>query len=106
MWSAPSDRLVFRLYLRGWRSTLREAKGAKDRKTIFPLSLIEPLKQHLPRVKALHKRDLRAGFGEVYLPYALARKYPNAGREWMLGHISSYEMVPVRFVRLLYDGAS
>jgi len=52
---------------------IHEAKGAKDRKTMLPLSLIEPLKQQLLRVKALHQRDLREGFGEVYLPYAFAR---------------------------------
>jgi len=61
---------------------VREAKGAKDRKTMLPLSVIEPLKQHLLRVKAQHERDLREGFGEVYLPYALARKFPQAGRDW------------------------
>lgn len=66
---------------------VRDAKGAKDRKTILPLSLIDPLKQQLLRVKALHQRDLRTGFGEVYLPYALARKYPNAGRDWIWQYV-------------------
>ena len=50
---------------------------------MLPLSLIEPLKQQLLRVKALHQRDLREGFGEVYLPYALARKFPHAARDWI-----------------------
>lgn len=61
---------------------VREAKGGKDRKTMLPLSLIEPLRQQLARVRALHQRDLREGFGSVYLPYALARKYPHASRDW------------------------
>ena len=42
--------------------------------------LIEPLRSHLARVKLVHERDLAEGFGEVYLPFALARKYPHAGR--------------------------
>ena len=66
---------------------VREAKGAKDRKTMLPLSLIEPLKQQLLRVKALHERDLREGFGEVYLPYALARKFPHASRDWIWQYV-------------------
>jgi integron integrase len=61
---------------------IREGKGAKDRVTMLPTSLVEPLTQHLARVKLLHDSDLRAGYGDVYLPFALARKYPNAGREW------------------------
>ncbi|NDP48951.1 MAG: integron integrase [Sulfuriferula multivorans] len=61
---------------------VREGKGNKDRVTMLPQSLIEPLQQHLARVKGLHERDLEAGFGDVYLPFALARKYPAAGREW------------------------
>lgn len=61
---------------------IREGKGFKDRITMLPTSLGAPLQQHLARVKALHESDLKTGFGEVSLPYALARKYPNAGREW------------------------
>ena len=61
---------------------VREGKGNKDRVTMLPQSLIEPLQQHLKRVKALHEKDLTAGFGDVYLPFALSRKYPTAGREW------------------------
>lgn len=61
---------------------LREAKGDKDRSTVLPQVLIPELKEHLERVKALHEEDLRLGYGEVYLPRALALKYPNAGREW------------------------
>jgi len=61
---------------------VREGKGNKDRVTMLPTSLVEPLQSHLVAVRALYQRDLDEGFGEVYLPFALARKYPNAGREW------------------------
>ena len=61
---------------------VREGKGNKDRITMLPQSLVEPLQSHLARVKVLHEKDLTAGFGDVYLPFALARKYPSAGREW------------------------
>ena len=62
--------------------TVRDGKGAKDRRTMLPERLIEPLRAHLERVRGLHERDLAEGFGEVYLPFALARKYPKAGRSW------------------------
>lgn len=57
-------------------------KGAKDRVVTLPDNLIEPLQLHLGAVKNMHNKDLADGFGEVYLPYALARKYPNAGKAW------------------------
>lgn len=61
---------------------VREGKGFKDRVTMLPAVLAEPLKAHLKQVRALHEQDLAEGYGEVHLPYALDRKYPNAGREW------------------------
>jgi integron integrase len=61
---------------------VRDGKGEKDRVTMLPEKLAEPLRLHLGRVRLLHARDLREGYGEVHLPYALARKYPRAGREW------------------------
>ena len=61
---------------------VRDGKGFKDRMTMLPDSLVGPLKTHMERVKALHMEDLQAGYGSVYLPYALEKKYPNAGREW------------------------
>ncbi|MGH8592088.1 MAG: integron integrase [Gammaproteobacteria bacterium] len=61
---------------------VREGKGGKDRVTVLPQSLAVPLKDHLVRVKKLHEADLEAGYGEVYLPDALARKYPGAPRQW------------------------
>jgi len=62
--------------------TVRNGKGNKDRVTVLPDSLIQPLKSHLVRAQQLHKKDLAEGFGRVYLPHALSEKYPNAGREW------------------------
>lgn len=61
---------------------VRDGKGAKDRVTMLPLNLAAALERHLLKVKAQHDEDLSDGFGEVYLPHALARKYPNAAREW------------------------
>lgn len=61
---------------------VRDGKGAKDRVTMLPARLLEPLRLHLEKVKALHAEDLDAGYGEVYLPHALARKYPMAARKW------------------------
>jgi len=61
---------------------IREGKGFKDRVTMLPDAVIEPLLRHLEKVKMLHEEDLALGHGEVYLPYALDKKYPNAGREW------------------------
>jgi len=61
---------------------VRDGKGGKDRVTVLPESLVEELKVHLVRVRLMHEEDLREGFGRVYLPGALARKYPGAEREW------------------------
>jgi integrase len=62
--------------------TIRDGKGQKDHVTMLPQTLIEPLRTHLGRVRLLHERDLAEGYGRVYLPFALDRKYPNADREW------------------------
>ena len=61
---------------------VRAGKGEKDRRTMLPRPLSEPLREQLARVKLLHAQDLREGCGAVHLPYALERKYPNAAREW------------------------
>jgi integron integrase len=61
---------------------VRDGKGEKDRVTMLPEKLVEPLRAHLQRVRGLHRRDVLEGYGEVNLPYALARKYPRAAREW------------------------
>jgi len=62
--------------------TVRDGKGGKDRVTMLPLSLAQPLRLHLAQVKAQHNSDLAAGMGAVWLPNALAVKYPNAPRDW------------------------
>ena len=61
---------------------VRDGKGSKDRVTLLPVALREPLEQHLSRVKTLHEQDLQEGYGRVYLPFALARKYRQADQEW------------------------
>jgi len=62
--------------------TVRAGKGGKDRITTFPGSLTPLLQTHLARTKTLHQQDLARDAGEVFLPHALARKYPHAGKEW------------------------
>jgi integron integrase len=61
---------------------VRDAKGQHDRVTMLPAGLVAPLQEHLQRVKLLHQQDLKDGYGQVYLPYALDRKSPNAAKEW------------------------
>jgi integron integrase len=61
---------------------VRDAKGMKDRITVLPDNLKPPLREHLERVRLLHQQDLANGYGRVYLPYALERKYPTARAEW------------------------
>ena len=61
---------------------VRDGKGKKDRITVLPEGVKPALKEHLVYVKRLHQSDLVAGYGSVYLPNALARKYPNADRQW------------------------
>lgn len=61
---------------------VREGKGNKDRVTVLPENLIAPLRTQLQKAHALHEKDVAAGFGRVYLPHALAVKYPSADRAW------------------------
>ncbi len=60
---------------------IRCGKGGKDRVTILPDSVVKPLKEHIEKVKKIHEKDIQDGFDSVYMPYALERKYPNAGKE-------------------------
>lgn len=62
--------------------TVRQGKGGKDRVTMLPLSLKEPLREHMKKVRQAHEIDLLEGFGNVELPFALDKKYPQAEREW------------------------
>jgi integron integrase len=61
---------------------VRDGKGAKDRVTMLPAVLVQPIRVQLEAARALHRRDVVHGFGEVYLPFALDRKYPGASRQW------------------------
>lgn len=82
-------RLIEALRLRvkdldfGYRQiVVRDGKGAKDRFTVLPNILIEPLQKQLETAKRSHEQDLRRGLGRVEMPFALGRKYPNAESEW------------------------
>lgn len=66
---------------------VRQGKGGKDRATLLPARLHEPLRAHLEHVRSIHEQDLREGFGEVWLPDALARKLPSASREWIWQYV-------------------
>src|SRR3546814_4065314 len=60
---------------------VRNGKGGKDRRVPLPLRLREPLQAAIERARLQHAADVAEGFGEVWLPHALARKFPNAARE-------------------------
>ena len=66
---------------------VRNGKGEKDRLTILPESIEISLKEHLNKIKKMHNKDLKNGYGQVYLPYALEKKYPNANNEWRWQYI-------------------
>jgi integron integrase len=66
---------------------VRNGKGGKDRITVLPERLVQPLRVHLWNTQELHARDLRAGFGAVWLPPALERKYPNAAPDGCWQHV-------------------
>ena len=74
---------------------VRSGKGDKDRTTLLPMSLHEELRSHLAQVREWHEADLAAGNGEAPLPDALARKYPNAGREWCWQYVFPAEKMAV-----------
>jgi site-specific recombinase XerD len=78
--------------------TVRDGKGGKDRITVLPESCLEPLRRHITRVRTLHEDDLAEGFGSVYLPFALERKYRNAARQWVWQYVfpSSKRSVDLR----------
>ncbi len=61
---------------------VRDGKGMRDRLTMLPATLVDPLRAHLVRVQQVFQQDLADGYGEVYLPFALARKSPGAARSW------------------------
>ncbi|CAN5876313.1 integron integrase [soil metagenome] len=67
--------------------TVRDGKGSKDRISVLPATLHQPLQDQLVSVKQIHEQDLRRGYGAVYLPGALARKYPGAPQEWVWQYV-------------------
>ena len=69
------------------RIIVRDGKGGKDRVTMLPNRLTDELKMHLEKVWEIHQRDLKKGYGKTWLPYALARKYPNAEKEWIWQYV-------------------
>ncbi len=62
---------------------VRDTKGRESRVTMLPTRIVEPLQTHLQTVRLLHQQDLERGYGAVYLPFALERKYANANRQWI-----------------------
>jgi integron integrase len=66
---------------------VRDGKGMKDRVTMLPDAIIPSLQEHMEHVKRIHDDDLAKGYGSVYLPFALERKYPNANREWIWQYV-------------------
>jgi integron integrase len=72
---------------------VRDGKGQIDRITMLPENLAPLLQPHLKRVKLIHEQDLKKGLGEVYLPFALARKYPSAAKEWIWQYVFPSEKI-------------
>lgn len=66
---------------------VRDGKGKIDRATILPVDIKDPLRTHLIFIKQLHENDLSKGFGRVYLPYALEKKYKNADLEFVWQYV-------------------
>jgi integron integrase len=69
------------------RIIVRSAKGANDRSTLLPETLVEPLQFQLKTTQLIHQKDLKEGYGETLLPFALSKKYLNAGKEWVWQYI-------------------
>ncbi|WP_097654022.1 integron integrase [Candidatus Chloroploca asiatica] len=84
---------------------VRQGKGAKDRATLLPDQLHAALRTHIAHVQSIHQRDLREGFGEVELPFALERKLPNAARElgWQYLFPASQRSTDPRSGRYRYE---
>ncbi|MDQ3799141.1 MAG: integron integrase [Acidobacteriota bacterium] len=77
--------------------TVRDGKGEKDRVSLLPSIVREDLERHLKRVKILHEEDLSKGYGSVWLPYALNRKYPNADKKFAWQYVfPSTKLSPTR----------
>jgi len=72
---------------------VRDGKGGKDRLTMLPNKLTDELKKHLENIWEIHQEDLEKGYGKTWLPYALARKYPNAEKEWIWQYVFPSKMI-------------
>jgi integron integrase len=75
--------------------TVRDGKGEEDRMTMLPQALKHRLKLQVEAVRRLHQKDLKRGYGEVYLPYALERKYTNAGKDFIWQYVFPAEKLSV-----------
>lgn len=90
--------------------TVRSGKGDKDRVTMLPAKLVPALTAHLERVRRLHAADLKRGLGSVFMPFALDRKYPRAGREWKWqyvfpsGNVSEDPLTGIRRRHHVHEG--
>src|SRR5213075_1582195 len=69
------------------RITVRDGKALRERMALLPRQIQRPLRAHLERIKELHRQDLAAGGGKVYLPFALKRKYSNAEKDWIWQYV-------------------
>jgi len=74
---------------------VRSGKGDKDRSTVLPAAVKERLKEHLKEIKTMHENDTKNGYGDVFLPDALSRKYPNAGKSWAWQYVFSSSKLSV-----------
>lgn len=74
---------------------IRAAKGNKDRVTFLPENITLALKQQIEKAKKLHDKDLENGYGEVYLPNALSRKYPNAAKSFVWQYLFPAQSISV-----------
>jgi integron integrase len=72
----------------GYKSiTVRSGKGEKDRCVMLPASIIDDLRKQVKQAELIHNEDIKKGYGQVYLPYALEQKYPNANREFIWQYV-------------------
>lgn len=81
---------------------IRDGKGFKDRVTMLPLSLVKPLQDHIATTRAQYENDLAQGMADVQMPFALARKYPNASKEWAWQYVfpsANFSTDPISGVR-------
>lgn len=69
------------------RILVYDGKGGDDRITMLPGAMVRPLREHLQEIKILHQKDLAAGFGSVYMPFGLERKYSHAHKQWIWQYV-------------------